>query len=171
MFPSPGFLSMSFAPVWIAASLIAATVLGIATVTDLRHRKIRNRLTYSAMLIGLLVHSTVGFGVAHGLFGMLGCGLVMLLPYSLSGGGAGDVKLAMAVGAVLGFTATIQAFCLGYMIAGTFVAWRFGVCYTLRRTTHSLDDRDASPDPNAPIPMAGFFAAGMLLLLLTGPLW
>lgn len=88
------------------------TALVIATVTDVRSRRIPNAVTYSTMLVTLLTYClTSGWsGLFFSLKGMA-CGIVLLiLPYFLGGMGAGDVKLMGAVGAVLGPVDTFFAF-------------------------------------------------------------
>jgi prepilin peptidase CpaA len=76
----------------------------VATITDLRCRRIPNALTFSGALLGFLYSL-----VAHGGAGALGSvegwalGLALWLPfYALGGMGAGDVKLLACVGAWVG---------------------------------------------------------------------
>lgn len=162
----------------------AACVLIVATVTDIRHRKIYNWLTYPAMFLGLLLATGASLNLRFGqlqlqesILGLLGCGLFMLVPYTLSGGGAGDVKLAMAMGSLIGFEATLQSFCIGYIGAAIYV--------TLRCARVTLLEPSVSWSPTfiiaylnrpgssamEPIPLAGFFATGMACLVILGPLW
>ena len=83
-----------------------AVAVGIcAAITDVKARRIPNRLTYSAMVAGLLLQ-----GILHGWNGLLlsvGGGLlfggVFLLFYLVRAMGAGDVKLAAALGSIVGF--------------------------------------------------------------------
>jgi prepilin peptidase CpaA len=78
-------------------------VLAVATVTDLRSRRIPNWLVIPFLVAGLvlgglhgwhgLMHSLVGLGVGASFFGIL----------SVMGGmGMGDVKLCAAIGAWIG---------------------------------------------------------------------
>jgi prepilin peptidase CpaA len=76
----------------------------VATITDLRWRRIPNALTFSGALLGLIYSVLV-----HGGPGAIGSvegwalGLALWLPfYALGGMGAGDVKLLACVGAWIG---------------------------------------------------------------------
>jgi prepilin peptidase CpaA len=84
----------------------------IATITDIRTRRIPNVLTASLSGIGIAMGATdisgIGAGAALG-----GCiiGLMLMMPgYLLGATGAGDVKLMAAVGAVLGPALVVTAF-------------------------------------------------------------
>lgn len=104
-------------PAWTWLLLIAAGV--VASVTDLRHTRIPNWLTLPLLGGGLL------YAVLHGGLAGLGqaaagagaAGLVMIIGYIMFGGGAGDAKLMMALGAWIGFDASI-ILTFGVTIAG-----------------------------------------------------
>jgi Flp pilus assembly protein protease CpaA len=94
--------------------------LALCNVTDSLYRRIPNRYSYSAILLGLLLNafgsllsrwfsaSQLSFlgtvGISQSLFGAGVCFSTMFLIYCLSHGksGAGDVKLAAALGAFFG---------------------------------------------------------------------
>ncbi|MEM9586233.1 MAG: A24 family peptidase [Planctomycetota bacterium] len=176
------FLASSL-PELHAAGLMVTVVLVIASLTDLREHKIYNWLTYPAVIWGLVLSTLVSltrltsfpeaiFGevtFTSSLLGMLGCGLLMLVPYAMSGGGAGDVKLAMALGALLGFSTTLQVLCVGYLFASVYVAGRWVVRHASSRL--SLGHDDAKRSWNASVPMAGFFTLGMSWVYFAGPVW
>lgn len=85
-------------------------VLLIAAWTDLRERKVYNKLTYPAILIGLLLHTiTLGLdGFLSGLLAaslMLVIGLFLIVTPAIKGG---DIKLLMVVGAFAGGKALLE---------------------------------------------------------------
>lgn len=85
-------------------AVIALSVGLIACVTDLRHRRIPNVLTFAAAALAFVFHGTVGGlpGMMSAALGWL-AGVALFLPFFLLGGmGGGDVKLLAALGAWLG---------------------------------------------------------------------
>jgi prepilin peptidase CpaA len=89
---------------------LAAGVAICAAATDIRSRRIPNGLTYPAMLVGLVLQTAL-----HGWKGLLlsvGGGLlfggVFMLFYIVRGMGAGDVKLAAALGSIIGYAGSPQ---------------------------------------------------------------
>ena len=89
---------------------MASAVAVTAAITDVRERRIPNRLTYSALLTGLILQSAVhGWrGLVLGLGGGLLFGGVFLLFHLIRAMGAGDVKLAAALGCIVGLTSSLQ---------------------------------------------------------------
>ncbi|MFZ5967142.1 MAG: A24 family peptidase [Bacillota bacterium] len=89
---------------WFDVILIA--VLFICVITDLKNRKIYNKVIFPTLLIAFLSHLLTGgwdqlLSAVGGFF--LGL-LLLLIPYLLGGIGAGDVKLLAVVGALKGST-------------------------------------------------------------------
>ena len=84
---------------------LSAIAIGlVASVSDLRHRRIPNVLTFGAAAIGVFAHLVDG-GIGGGVSSLAGlvAGLALFMPFFLLGGmGAGDVKLLAALGAWLG---------------------------------------------------------------------
>jgi prepilin peptidase CpaA len=100
--------------------VLTAAVAVIAGVTDWRSRKIPNWLTVPAAALGLVINS-----VAYGWTGLkisssgLGLGLLLLFPFVLLRAlGAGDWKLAGALGAFLGAHQLLLVLLVAILIAG-----------------------------------------------------
>ena len=110
-------LSMLHLP-WILAVILVL----IAGMGDLRTRRIPNRLTVPALLVGITVNVLVGgwHGLAMSLEGAA-IGLGLLLPVVLLRGlGAGDWKLMGALGAMVGPSLTITILMVSVCLAA---AW------------------------------------------------
>lgn len=104
----------------LCASALTAAAVGIAMITDLRWRRIPNVLTFPAMAVGLLLRTYFqGWeGLALSLCGLIaGPGLLLLL-HTGRGLGMGDIKLAAAVGAILGPPLTLVAMLLTALVGG-----------------------------------------------------
>ena len=76
----------------------------LASVIDLMERRIPNWLTFSMVFSGLIAMTIHGGfslegGLADSLLGLFVVSLPLLFVYALGGGGAGDVKFMMGVGA------------------------------------------------------------------------
>lgn len=89
---------------------LASAVGIVAAITDVRERRIPNRITYPAMVAGLAIQTaSAGWhGLMGGLEGGLLFGGVFLMFYLIRAMGAGDVKLAAALGCILGPTGSWQ---------------------------------------------------------------
>lgn len=126
--------------VWILGSLLAA----IAAYTDWRWRRIPNWLTIPSAVLGI-VSNSLAFGwpgAKQALLGML-LGLGLLLPLVLIRSmGAGDWKLAGAVGAFYGpsqlLTILLWGALLGGFMALVLILWRRRLGQTLRNMLHIL---------------------------------
>lgn len=120
-----------------AAFAVIAVGMTVATVVDLRTRRIPNELTATLAGIGVGLAATGVSGVSLWA-SMLGfvIGLAMMMPgYLLGATGAGDVKLMAAFGAIVGPGLVINAF-LFTAIAGGILA--IAVAMRRRRLTATL---------------------------------
>lgn len=76
----------------------------VASVFDVKSRRIPNFLTFPALALGVIMHFVLGgwrqslSALAAGLI----CGIIFLIFYIAGGMGAGDVKLIAAVGCIAG---------------------------------------------------------------------
>ncbi len=103
-----------------AALGLAMVLAAVAGYTDWRQRRIPNWLTVSAAIAGLAVNGITGGwgGLKSSLLG-LGLGLLLLLPFVLLRSlGAGDWKLAGALGAFVGPAALADVLVGSIFVAG-----------------------------------------------------
>ncbi len=92
------------------------------SVTDLWKRKIPNLISLPVCIAALAIHTY--FGGIEGFkflgFGLLAGFFLFLLPFLMSGMGAGDVKGFAALGALIGPSAIFQTFLYTAIIGGLF---------------------------------------------------
>jgi prepilin peptidase CpaA len=125
---------------WIPAMALAVC----AGVLDWRYRRIPNWLTVSGLVAGVAVNGILGGwpGLKSALLGAL-LGLGLLLPFVLLRSlGAGDWKLAGALGACLGPRQLIAVLMGTILLAGIMamavVIWTGRLQQTLRNMAHML---------------------------------
>ncbi|MGO4272176.1 prepilin peptidase [Paenibacillus sp. TAF58] len=121
---------------WFNVMLL--TVLIISVISDVKSRKIYNKVIFPGIAAAFSVHAAFGgwngLGIsAAGFF--VGLGL-LLIPYLLGGMGAGDVKLLALVGAMKGtifvlMTSMYMAL-LGGIMALLILAFRKGALVKMR---------------------------------------
>jgi prepilin peptidase CpaA len=101
-----------------ATAIALAALLLAAVVTDLRSRRIPNRLVITGLALAIVVHATALMTGASPLAGpawwspvagLLTAGLALMPLYLLRACGAGDVKLMAMAGAFLGAPAALRA--------------------------------------------------------------
>lgn len=113
---------------------------------DVRARRVPNWLTAGGLAAALVLRAAEG-GMGAGLAGALYLGVPFLLLWLLFGVGAGDVKLAAALGAALGPRVGRDAVLAGLLAA---LAW-------------AMASRD-----KAPLPLAPFLAGGVVFAVVQG---
>jgi prepilin peptidase CpaA len=139
--PSATTLAATLGPAlvpWIPALLVAA----IAGILDWRYRRIPNWLTVSGLIAGVAVNAALYSwqGLKAALLGTL-LGLGLLLPFVLVRSlGAGDWKLAGALGACLGPHQLISVLIGTILVAGvmaiSLVIWKGRLKRTLLNIAH-----------------------------------
>jgi prepilin signal peptidase PulO-like enzyme (type II secretory pathway) len=189
------------------SGFVLLAVLAVSAVTDAREHRIYNCATYSAVLWALLINVTAsilsggegsslfvfvpasfvgpqwlgGVGIGQSLVGLALCFGITLIGYHLSGSGAGDVKLAAAIGSVLGLQLGVYAVVYSYIIAAVaIVVWSIynnGPLALVKAGSRAVGSLlgplwpfPPSPKDNAlllkPIPLGPYFAIGTLLVVL-----
>lgn len=103
---------------------LTAVLLLAATATDLRSRRIPNRLTIPAAALGLALQAGLyGWpGLQRAAFGCALGFALLLVPCLLGWIGGGDVKLLAAVGAAQGPVLTLSAGLYGMLVGGLVAA-------------------------------------------------
>jgi len=98
-------------------------IILLAVYTDMHSHRIPNWLSFGALGIGLSLSLLTSLpDMPLSAFMGIGVGLVVFLPFFLSGGmGAGDVKLMAAIGSFLGPMSVFISACLA-LIAGGCIA-------------------------------------------------
>lgn len=146
----------------VLCDLLLLVFVTAAAVSDLRRRKIPNRLVLAGLLAALALHGVAGaphWPLAWA--GGMATGFFLFLPlYLLRGMAAGDVKLIAMVGAFAGAWPAVQicfaTFVLGGLMALLIVSWQgnWRACWrNLRQLLWPLMARTAGL-PLAPVPLA-----------------
>lgn len=123
------FLSL---PYWVAVYALAAAVI------DLVSRRIPNALTYSGIVVGLLVGLWPGVGpnLTDSLLGIAAVFVPSLLLFAIGSMGGGDVKLLTAIGALVGYPVILDvmfyAIVFGCVWGLAVIIWRGRVLDTLK---------------------------------------
>ena len=116
--------------IWTVATYITLNlVLAISIYTDARHKKIYNKVTYPAIVLGF-VFNTLAYGYdgfISCIISMAGALLFYLLFYAVGMIGAGDVKLIVAVATLMNIF-----YALAGLIVGSFLAAIYGAFIWLR---------------------------------------
>ena len=111
--------------VWIVLAVVAT-----AAIIDIRTHRIPNLLTFPALIAGLVLQFVLNgpSGLVMGLLGAVVGLLLFLLPFSMGGMGAGDVKLMAVAGAFLGPAGALWA-ALFSGVAGGVLAIVWGILH------------------------------------------
>src|SRR4051812_35410303 len=106
--------------------VLAVGVAVCAAVIDVKGRRVSNRLTYSAIVGGHGLQTALhGWsGLLLGAEGAVVFGGVFLLFYLVRAMGAGDVKLAAALGSIVGVSGTYPV-----MFATAFAGGALAICF------------------------------------------
>jgi prepilin peptidase CpaA len=142
---APGILGLGIFPPRIFASWIPAVLVAIAAgILDWRYRRIPNWLTVSGLAAGIAVNTILYRwpGLKAALLGTA-LGLGLLLPFvAIRSLGAGDWKLAGALGACLGPGQLLSVLMGTILVAGVMalglVIWKGRLKRTLLNIAHLL---------------------------------
>ena len=103
--------------------LVLALTLVVCLFTDLKQRKIYNKVIFPVLIFGIIYNIvTAGLpGLYQSLLGMAAGLGILIIPFALGGMGAGDVKLLAVIGAVKGPLFVLYA-AIGMALAGGILA-------------------------------------------------
>ena len=99
------------------------TILTICVITDLKSRKIHNKVIFPGLLIAFASHMLLGGfqDLLSSLIGFVVGFVVLFIPYLMGGIGAGDVKLLALIGALMGSSFVLYT-SIYMALAGGFIA-------------------------------------------------
>lgn len=159
--------------------ILLVTVIIICVITDIKNRKIYNKVIYPALLAGFLLHFVFNglSGIGYSFLGFLVGIALLFIPYALGGMGAGDVKLLGLIGALKGSLFVFQTFLytaiFGGIIALVIVLMRNGMLQTMVNnifTSLRLQYRFSGNSIHT-FPYGVPIAAGVLLALVMSGGW
>lgn len=106
-------------PLQLLQLLALLIMLGLGVYSDLRERRIPNRVTASGLLAGLAIGTLLEGGVPVEALGGAGLAFLLAFPiHALGGFGAGDAKLLTATGAFVGPSGVLSVFVYGALAGG-----------------------------------------------------
>jgi len=94
-------------------------VIAVCAITDVMYGKIFNKITYPAIVLGLLIN--LALGMKHfqsAVIGMLVAFVMFLIVFLIGGLGGGDVKLMTAIGAIKGYPFVMYAAFYSALVGG-----------------------------------------------------
>lgn len=158
---------------WLNSLLILTLIVCI--YTDIKSRRIYNKLIYPALLVTFIFHFILGgwTSVLQSLLGF-GVGLAILsIPYLMGGMGAGDVKLLALIGAMKGsvfvFQTSIYMALIGALMAAFILLFRQGRLRTVLLFLYSRMHNVKAPlilDKRKVYPYGVAIAGGAFLCLI-----
>ncbi|MGJ9384760.1 A24 family peptidase [Salipaludibacillus sp. CF4.18] len=136
----------------LVIEIFLVVILAICVITDVKSRKIYNKVVYPCLIAVFIYHFSSGGleALIHSFLGFLIGLALLLLPYILGGMGAGDVKLLGLIGAFKGGAFVFQSFLyialIGGVIAVGIIIFRSGVLKSFFYFLYSLKNgvRDTS---------------------------
>ncbi|ALC91910.1 hypothetical protein AM500_20530 [Bacillus sp. FJAT-18017] len=86
-------------------AILLFLLLIICVVTDIRERRIYNKVLIPFLMVAFFVNAIAGGlgGIGDTVVGLLVGLAILLIPYLMGGMGAGDVKLLAVIGALMGY--------------------------------------------------------------------
>jgi prepilin peptidase CpaA len=160
--------------------VVVLGLLAVAVYTDTRWRKVPNLLTFGVMAVALVVQpllawhqgglGAVGPAFLTALLGILAAFVPGFLFWNLGGAmKAGDAKLFMAMGGILGPFEVLRVFGIVLIVqipVAIFQLWRAGRLRSLFRVVKAGIFRKPDGPPPMVLPFAWVIAVGYVLSVL-----
>ena len=98
-------------------------LVSIATYTDMKENKIKNKYISLFILLGIVLSLLLGgfSGLKDSLLGIIVPFLLLFIFFALRMFGAGDIKLFCAIGAIMGVSFVINNIIYSFLLAGIVV--------------------------------------------------
>jgi prepilin peptidase CpaA len=143
-----------------ALDVVAILVAVVATVFDVREKRIPIWLTWPALFAGPLVYLATGglYAALWSLASLIACAIVPMGLWWARAIGEGDVKLLAAIGGLCGMTGGLEIEMVAFVAVVLFaigrLVWRGDLLRTLTETTRTFlnpikrdQDKRALPEP------------------------
>lgn len=103
----------------IIKDIVLYVVIGLCAVTDILHGKIYNKITYPAIVLGVVLAIFGGIlMIKSSLVGLLLGFILFFFVFLMGGFGGGDVKLMAAIGAIKGYPFILYASFYSALVGG-----------------------------------------------------
>ena len=106
-----------------ANNMLVLMLVGTSGFFDAKERKIPNKITFTGIIVGMIVNLISGgwTGLLLSIGGMLAGLAIFFLPFVMGGMGAGDVKLMGAIGALMGWQFSLLTALYSSLVGGGMV--------------------------------------------------
>lgn len=166
-------------------NIILASLLTICVATDLKERRIPNKVTVTAALLATITSGIINgaAGIEFSVTGAIVGAALMYFPYMFGGVGGGDLKMMAAVGAVTGVRVVCASFLFTAIAGGIIVvvcsiiaklagsSGKFETAGCSSRSAHLLIDGSGGiTKEKSAIPYACAIAAGTVAALYFAPI-
>ncbi len=162
------------------SDILVIIILTICVITDIKERKIYNKVIFPSLVITLIMHIIINgaSSISDFLFGFLVGLLLLIIPYFMGGIGAGDVKLLALIGAIKGPTFVVYSALymaiVGGVIAIIILLYQNKLLFTMNNImltsfTYKLGDQNSISITNgSSFPYAIAIAAGVIINMTYG---
>lgn len=141
---------------WLFRDIVFSLLLLIVFIYDFKYSLILDKYTVPGIVTALFINLMLGFNILSIIGGMVILFMFFLLQYVLSNGrilGAGDVRMGILIGAMLGFVHGIFAMLIAYIIGSIFAL------ITIALRQNKMSDH---------VPFGTFLSVGTFIMIIWG---